>query len=76
MADNRIENLDRAYSIGGIEITPSCEVKERDSQPFAEADATFFSTSHGHGMYYNVHQETVNLWRDWSKKSCDVDSRH
>ncbi|KAK0620741.1 hypothetical protein B0T14DRAFT_497212 [Immersiella caudata] len=67
---------DRAYDIGGIEINPQCWQEDRNGQPFAVADATFFTTSHGHGMYNSVHQETVNLWRDWSQKTCDVDSRH
>ncbi|KAK0622472.1 hypothetical protein B0T14DRAFT_563921 [Immersiella caudata] len=56
----------------GLE-NPQCWL-ENDN--LAYADISTFIGSHGHDLYKGMHQETVNQWRDWSKYTCDVDSRH
>ena len=45
-----------------------------DGHPFT-AHISVRDNELGKKDYMDYHQEAVNLWRDWSGKKCDVDSR-
>ncbi|KAK0649708.1 hypothetical protein B0T16DRAFT_445415 [Cercophora newfieldiana] len=44
-----------------------------DDHTFISHISTFLG-DYGHKLYVEFHQQSVNLWRDWSQLECDVDS--
>jgi len=50
---------------------PQCNIVGQNE---AYADVSSFEGSHGHDLYVELNQLTVNSWRDWAQYNCDVDS--
>ena len=69
--------VDPRRILEGTGPSPDLKCWERwdlDGHPFT-AHISVRDNELGKKDYMDYHQEAINLWRDWSGKKCDVDSR-